>query len=138
MPELYLIEDFISWIDRPNFDTYRATVIRSLVTIEIRRAVGAATYDALTDLLEFKAIAMAAAKRAALNPEGLRSVTRSVDDYTQTDTYAAETLGDVELTEAEIVKIDKILGRNQSPGAFTVRPYGQPDVYCSRGVPWRG
>lgn len=126
MPDLFTIPDLVSFLQVPEFDTYTATLVRRLVTAEIRREVGPATYDALTDLSSFEGLALTVAKRAVLNPAGLRSVARQVDDYSRTDTYATETLGDVELTDAEKARIDRILGRNA--GAFTVRPYGQPDT----------
>lgn len=126
MPDLYSIPDFVSYLQVPQYDTYTATLVRDLVTAEIRREVGPAVYDALADLTSFKGLALAVAKRAVLNPTGLRSQQRQVDDYSRTDTFATETLVDVELTEAERARIDRILGR--SGGAFTVRPYGQPDT----------
>lgn len=121
MPNLFELPELVSWLQVPEFDTATATLVRDLVTSEIRAHVGSSTYDALTDLSPYKAIALAAAKRAVLNPSGLRST--QIDDYSET--FATETLGDVELTEAEQNRIDRILGR--AGGAFSIRPAGTPD-----------
>lgn len=121
-PDLFELGELVSLMQLPEFDTATAELLRDLVRIEIRLAVGPATYDAMTDVTAFKGIALAAAKRAARNPDGLRSKTRQIDDYSETDTFASETLVDVELTESERDRIDRIMGR--SGGAFTIRPVG--------------
>lgn len=126
MPDLFELGELVSLMQVPEFDTATAELIRELVTIEIRLAVGPDTYDALTDVTAFKGIALAAAKRAAMNPSGVRSRSRQIDDYSETDTYATETLTDVELTQSELARIDRIMGR--SGGAFTVRQPAEPFV----------
>lgn len=126
MPELFTIPDLVSLMQVPQFDTYTATLVRRLVTKEIRREVGPAVYDAMADVSDFEGLALAVAKRSVLNPAGMRSIARQVDDFSRTDTFATETLLDVELTEADKERISQILGR--ATGAFTVRPYGQPDT----------
>lgn len=130
MPQLFETRELVSLMQREEFDTDTAELIRELVTIEIRNAVGPTDYDAMTDVSQFKGIALSVAKRAAGNPEGLRSRQRSIDDYSETETYASETLVDVELTELEFGRIDRILGR--STGAFTIRPAGIPDHRARR------
>lgn len=129
MPELFQIGELVSLMQRSEFDTATGELLRELVTIEIRNAVGPAAYDAMTDVTAFKALALSVAKRAAGNPEGLRSRQRSIDDYSETDTYATETLFEVELTDSDRARIDRIMGRDG--GAFTIRPAGQPDC-----LPW--
>lgn len=121
MADLFELPELVSWLQVPEFDAATATLVRDLVTSEIRTYVGPSAYDAMTDLTALKAVALAAARRAVLNPSGLRST--QIDDYSET--FATETLGDVELTEAERERIDRILGR--ASGAFTVRPAGIPD-----------
>jgi hypothetical protein len=132
VPDLFTIPEFVSYLQVSEFDTATATLARELATSEIRLAVGPATYDALVDPSPFKAIALAAARRAVLNPSGLRSQATQIDDYSENNTYATESLGDAQLTDAERDRIAQIvallLGR--STGAFTIRPTGQADPVC--------
>jgi hypothetical protein len=127
-PDLFSTGELVSYLQVDEFDTATALLARDLVTSEIRWVVGPAAYDAMTDVSAFKAIALAAAKRVVSNPAGLRSTARTIDDYSETDTYATETLGDAGLTDAERARIDRILGRSAG-GAFTIRPVGAPDCW---------
>lgn len=112
-------------------------LVLSLVTIAIRSEVGADTYDALTDVTPLKPIALDLARRMLLNPGGIRSTSRQVDDYTETSTYASETLLPADLTEADRDRIRRALGLAPS-GAFTIRP-GVPIAYqCCRRYPHVG
>lgn len=136
--DLFQLGEFVSYLQVPEFDTTTAQLARDLVTVEIRVYAGPATYDALTDTdrAAFKGIALAAAKRFVLNPEGVRQRSAQIDDYSESVTYATETFGDVDLTDAEKDRIDRLLGR--SAGAFTIRPAGQPDCavpHLRRAVP---
>ena len=110
-PELFTLEEFVSYLQVPEFDTFTATLARELTTIAIREEVGAATYDALTDVSAFKPIALAVAKRVVWNPEGLRSRAEQIDDYSQTLTYATETLADAVLSQAEKARISVMPSR---------------------------
>ena len=128
---LFELDEFAAYLQRAEFDTVTAAaaaLVRDLVTTEVRLHVGATVYDAMTDVerAQFKGIALEAAKRALLNPSGIRTKSRSIDDFTESETYTFETLGGVALTEAERDRIDQLLGR-QSGGAFSIRPAGQPD-----------
>lgn len=136
MPDLFSTQDFVRYLQVSEFDTDTATLARELATIAIREQAGPATYDALDEagLLPFKGIALAVAKRIVWNPEGLRSRARQIDDYSETDTYAAETLADAELTEQEKARIDVILGR--SAGAFTIRQTAEPFYTPPRRACW--
>ena len=116
------------------------TLVLALVTVMIRAEVGAEAYDALPDVSPLKPVALDLARRMLLNPGGIRSTSRQVDDYTETSTYASETLLPADLTEADRDRIRRALGLWTS-GAFTIRPAGAPDP-C-RPVPcrvplWRG
>lgn len=119
----------------PELDAYtQSTVpadtgalVLALVTIAIRSEVGADTYDALTDVSPLKPIALDLARRMLLNPGGIRSTSRQIDDYTETNTYASETLLPADLTEADRDRIRRALGLRTS-GAFTIRP-GAPTRY---------
>jgi hypothetical protein len=124
--ELFTIPQLVSLMQVSGFDTVTAELVRELVTIAIREEVGPVVFDALdaAGRRPFKPIALAVAKRLAQNPEGLRSRARQIDDYSETDTYAAETLADGALTEAEKARIAAILGR--SAGAFTIRQRAEP------------
>lgn len=121
MPELFTLEEFVSYLQIPEFDRATADLARDLATTEVRLAVGAQAFDAMSDVSAFKAIALASAKRAVTNPSGLRST--SIDDYSET--YATESLGEAYLTADELARIDRIVGRHSA--AFTIRPYGRPD-----------
>ncbi len=127
MAVLFTREQLASYAQVAEVDNATSDLLLELVTAEIRNHVGGAAYDAMADAdqLAFKAVALEAARRAYLNPEGLRETSGSIDDYTRSKTFAVETFGGVELTQSELDRIDRILGR--SAGAFTIRPYGQPD-----------
>ena len=71
----------------------------------------------------------AAIVRKLQNPSGLRTRTVAIDDYSTTETVdAANSAGYLGLTDAEWA----LLLPSGSGEAFTIRPYGAPDV---RG-PW--
>lgn len=115
MPELFTLEELVTFLQVPSLETDIATLARDLVTYEFRAEIGAARYDALTDLTPYKAIALVVAKRVVFNPEGLRS--EKIDDYEYT--IAAENLGEAELTPTEEARVLKLMGRG---GAFSIRP----------------
>ncbi len=127
MAELFDLPELVSYAQVPQMDTATITLVRELVTIAIREAVGPSAYDLMdaAALRSFKPIALDVARRAAWNASGLRSTSRQIDDYTETDTYASETLAGVVLTADELSRIDRVLGRG---GAFTVRPLAEPFV----------
>jgi hypothetical protein len=112
-------------------------LVLSLVTSEIRGVVGGARYDALTDVSALKGVALALARRMADNPAGLRSRSRSIDDYTETDTWASEALAPAELTDGEIERIRRAVGLTPA-GAFSIRPAAPTVDRRCRTVPvWR-
>jgi hypothetical protein len=128
MAALFTLAELRDW-SRPDLSDGTAQLALDLTTIEIRRYVGAARYDALLDLSPLKRIALDLARRMVWNADGKRSTSRSVDDYTETDTFATETLQPAELTAADEAAIDKALGDDTPAGAFTIRPHGAPDCY---------
>lgn len=125
--DLFSLDEFVSYLQVPEFDGATAELARNLATAEIRLYAGPARYDQLSDIdfLMLKGVALAAAKRVVLNPDGVRQRSSQIDDYSESATYATETFGDAALTDAEKDRIDSVLGR--SSGAFTIRPAGQPD-----------
>lgn len=127
MADLFTREELASYAQR-DVDNATTDLLQVLVIVEIRDYVGESTYDAMSDAgrLRFKGIALEAVKRTLLNPEGVRQVSFTIDDYSEALTYAKETFGGVELTTSEQSRIDRILGR--SGGAFTIRPAAQPFV----------
>lgn len=127
MPDLFGLGELASYLQVPEVDNATADLLLDLVTAEIRAYVGGSTYDTLTDadLAAFKGIALEAARRSYLNPDGVRTASSSIDDYQESKTYASETFGGIDLTDTERNRIDRILGR--SGGAFTIRPAGVPD-----------
>lgn len=120
MPDIFTLEELVSYLQIPEFDTFTATLARELATTKIRYAAGARLYDALTDLSPLRPIALDLAKRIVTNPEGLRS--SSIDDYSET--YATETIGS-DLTATEIAEVRRIAGRSSG---FSIRP--QPPTQC--------
>ncbi|MET0426274.1 MAG: hypothetical protein ABW046_20565 [Actinoplanes sp.] len=129
MPDLFTIPEFVSYLQVDDFDNLTATLARELATTEIRLAAGPAVYDSLADVSVFKSIALAVARRTVINPSGLRSQAAQIDDYSETNTYATESLGDAELTDAERSRIAQIVAQmlGRSSEAFTIRPSGSPD-----------
>lgn len=115
MADLFALDELVSYLQVPEFDTATAALARELATTEIRFEVGASVYDALLDLSPFKPIALAVARRVVTNPSGLRSST--IDDYSET--YASESLGEAYLTGTERDRIRRILRRS---AAFTIQP----------------
>lgn len=106
-------------------------LVLELVTTAIRGEVGAATYDALADVTPLKLVALDVARRMLRNGEGLRSAAFQIDDYSETITYATETLDAPGLTPDDIDQIRRALGLS-SGRAFTIRPAGMPDCGVER------
>lgn len=125
MAELFTREELASYAQR-DVNNATADLLLALVTVEIRDHVGETAYDAMSDAgrLRFKGIALEAVKRSMLNPDGVRQFSSTIDDYSEARTYASETFGGLELTEAERSRIDRILGRSSS--AFTIRRTAEP------------
>lgn len=107
-----------------------------LVTTAIRGYVGSSTYDNLTDLSPLMLVALDLGRRILRNADGLRSSSYQIDDYTETRTFAAETLDVPDLTADDQARIDIALGRATS-GAFTIRPAYIAPATCVRETPWR-
>lgn len=73
-----------------------------------------------------KRVISAAIIRKLQNPSGLRTRTVAIDDYSTTETVdAANSAGYLGLTDDEW----SLLLPGSSGDAFTIRPYGAPDVY---------
>lgn len=128
MPVLFELPQLASYMQTSELDAASAALARDLVTSLIRTEIGAARYDALTDLSPFLPVALEVARRVLLNPGGVRS--EQVDDYSVT--YATEFVGGAALTEAER-QLVRAAGGLASSGAFTIRP-GAPiqPVRCAR------
>lgn len=91
--DLFTREQLAAYLQIPVDDipveTYE--LYRDLIGTEILNVIGQRCWDA-ADITRFLPIALEIAKRLWLNPEGKRSVQRSVDDYSETDTYGSETI----------------------------------------------
>lgn len=125
---LFTPEELDAWTGKSIAEATGLLVLE-LVTAAIRNAVGAVRYDALTDLSPLKQIALELARRMTRNVDGRRSVSRQIDDYTETDTYASETLQSPVLTADDLDQIWLALGLGtRRPGAFTIRPAYTPDT----------
>lgn len=125
MADLFTLPELDAWaqtaVPEPT-----GTLVLELVTTLIRSEVGAARYDALADLSPLKPVALDVARRMIRNADGRRSVASQVDDYSETVTYASETLAPPFLTDDDVTRLWAALGVRQS-GAFTIRP-GAPAV----------
>lgn len=131
MADLFELPQLASYMQQ-DLDLASATLARSLATSLIRAEVGAARFDAMADLSVFLPVALEVARRALLNPGGVRS--EQVDDYSVT--YATEFVGGAALTDAERALVRAAAGV-PSGGAFTIRPAGsRPSVTCGRETPW--
>lgn len=109
-----------SYLQVPEVDTYTAELVLDMASEAIRSVARDATLDAPTAPLELTRICLQAAGRGYKNPQGLRSQQRAVDDYSETDTYATETLAaSVELTPQERTDVLVAIG---TTAAFTIRP----------------
>jgi hypothetical protein len=130
-PALFTVAELRTIMGNPSLSEDTANLALSLVTIEIRRIVGPATYDALTDVTAYKLIALQLAKRIVFNPTVLKS--ERVDDYEYTVDSGA--IGAAELTADEIERILKIAGKG---GPFSIKPgYPSPTFTDARyGERW--
>ncbi|MGC5033074.1 hypothetical protein [Micromonospora sp. DT229] len=135
MPDLFTRSELEAYPPPVSVPEETAALVLSLVTAEIRAVVGADRYDRLTDLSPLKAVALALARRMVDHPGGRRSTSRSVDDYTETDTWAVESLAPAELTAGEVERIRRAVGL-PTGGAFTIRP-GAPVRPAACGPAWR-
>jgi hypothetical protein len=118
---LYELTEFASYV-QSDVDTATATLLRDLVTGLIAEAAGD-TWDVDAAPVGVKAIALASAGRAYVNPQGLQSQTRAIDDYSTTDRWTAESAG-VFLTADELATVTGLYGT--SVAAFTITPYYAP------------
>jgi hypothetical protein len=122
--DLFELEQLDAYMQQAQ-DPTSAALARDLATALIRAEVGAARYDALTDLSVFLPVALEVARRALLNPGGVRS--ESLDDYSVT--YATEFVGGAVLTDAERQMVLAAAGVAPD-GAFTIRARRDPN--CAR------
>lgn len=134
-PPLFTLPELDAWV-QGTVPPATATLVLELVTTAIRDEVGAATYDALADVTSLKLIALDLARRMQRNADGRRTRSRQIDDYTETNTYATETLQTPALTTDDIERIRRALGLDASTAAFTIRPAGTPDR-CASTTHWQ-
>lgn len=132
VPELFTLPELDAWA-QTTVPVATGTLVRELVTTLIRSEVGADRYDALSDLSPLKPIALDVARRMIRNADGRRSVASQIDDYSETVTYASETLAAPYLTDDDRARIWVIFGVRRS-GAFTIRP--GTDVAACAGSWW--
>ena len=130
---LFTQDELALWAPFTTISEATYQLVLDLVTTAVRAAAGPAVYDALQDLSPLKLIALGLARRMLRNADGKRSTSREIDDYSETDTYATETLDTADLTADEVDRIRDLLGLTLS-AAFTIRPVGEPDR-CSGS--WR-
>ena len=113
MPDLFTTEQLRVYLrlSVDEFDADAAALAHSIVSSWIRPVVGAARYDALTDLSSLLGVALPAAARVYDNPTQVAS--ESIDDH------RVSYRGGAGLTEREKTDIRASLGRSS---AFSVRP----------------
>jgi hypothetical protein len=117
---LFTLAELDAWA-QTTIDPGTGALVLELVTTAIRGIIGADRYDALTDLAPLKLVALDVARRMIRNADGRRSTAHQIDDYSETVTYASETLQPPSLTDADIDAIWVALGVRRG-GAFTIRP----------------
>lgn len=120
VPELFTLPELDAWA-QTTVPVATGTLVLELVTTLVRSEVGADRYDALTDLTPLKPVALDVARRMIRNADGRRSVASQIDDYSETVTYASETLAAPFLTSDDIARLWLALGVRRS-GAFTIAP----------------
>lgn len=125
MADLFELTQLASYMQQ-DLDSSSASLARSLAASLIRAEVGATVYDAMTDLSPFLPVALEVARRALLNPNGVRA--EQVDDYSVT--YATEFVGGAALTAAERALVLAAAGVSAG-NAFTIRPAGCPPARAS-------
>lgn len=129
MADIFTIEELRVFAQKPDLDSMLATLTRELVTTWIRSEAGGTVYDALTDLLPFKPMALIVARSLLVNPDDVAS--EAIDDYRVQYRSASDGL-----TDAECAAIQALIGRR---GAFSIVP-GAPTPYCTYLTPdpfWR-
>jgi hypothetical protein len=99
----------------------RYEVLEEKIRVEIINIIGQTRFDS-TEETRFFSVALDMAKQMGMNPGGLRSHQESIDDWSFTDTYAAETIGDFEATQAEIRRIRKAAGMKNAFSIAIVDP----------------
>ncbi|MFI2664876.1 hypothetical protein [Micromonospora carbonacea] len=130
MATLFELTQLASYMQQ-DLDQASAELARALTTALIRAEVGAARYDAMTDLSPFLPVALDVARRIMDPNKGKRSTTRQIDDYSETDSFVTEVPSAPELTESEAGRVRKAAGIASS-AAFTIRPAGTPVRQCGR------
>lgn len=130
---LFTQDELALWARGSDVDEATYALTLDLVTTAIRTEAGADRFDALDDLVPLKLVALDVARRMLRNAAGLRSTSRQIDDYVETDTFATETLAAPDLTEDDRSRVWRALGV-RTPAAFTIRPSGAAD--CPAPV-WR-
>jgi hypothetical protein len=102
-------------------------IIARIPDLEARVTAGEITPGILADV-EASAVA-----RKILNPEGLRQVTKAIDDGSVTKIIdQSRSTGELGLTEDEWA----LLLPTADSGAFSTRPGFEPDTVAPWGVPW--
>ncbi|MEU5156752.1 hypothetical protein [Glycomyces sp. NPDC021274] len=104
-------------VDPASIPDVTYTVIEEKVRAEIINLVGQTRFDNAGEA-KFFSVALDMAKRMYTNASGLRSRQETIDDYTQTLTYASETVAPFEPTLDEQRRIRRAAGLK---GAFSIR-----------------
>lgn len=113
---IFTKDDLAAYLQVDDIDDATALLLLELVTTEITTIVGESRFSS-TPEQRFKPVALDMAKRMYNNPSGLRSHQESLDDWSETDTYAAETVQPFEVTLSEHRRIRKAAGMR---GAFSI------------------
>ncbi len=134
MPELFTLEQLVTFMQRNELERDVAELALTYATIEIRNRVGATRWAAYTDVSYFFPLGLRLARRVVHNPEGLRSET--IDDYKYE--ISVEDLRPPELTEQEKDEIDALVEKLDGRGsAFSITPAAPTPYYpYPRPAPW--
>ena len=120
---LFTKEQLAAYLDKDvsAISDARYEVLEQKIRTEIINIVGQTRFDS-TDEGRFFSVALDMAKQMGMNPDGLRSHQESIDDWSTTDTYAAETIGDFEATQTDIRRIRKAAGMKNAFSIAIVDP----------------
>lgn len=96
-------------VDVSSISDTRYEVLELKIETEIVNIVGQTRFDS-TDESRFFSVALDMAREMGINPQGLRSHQESIDDWSWTDTYAAETVAEFDASVGLVRRIRKAAG----------------------------
>src|SRR5919106_3081980 len=120
---LFTKEQLAAYLQKDSSEISDATyeVLEQKIEVEIVNVIGQTRFDS-TPEISFFSVALDMAKQMGINPGGLRSVQESIDDFSTTETYAAETVGEFDASVGMIRRIRKAAGMRNAFSIAIVEP----------------